>query len=384
MAIEFENPTFAGTVLIKEAIQSQNFVTGNDGWQLKANGDAELNGVIIRGDLESLNYVAGVSGWKLNQNGDAEFNSVEIRGDGTGDTILIGGPTEPQVALGSTADVGFIRFPSNRAIETGEAVILAGSFNTGLANEYLTLQIKGPTVSGSLGKTRISINSDSADGTIAPGILMTANTEAPRLASAPIDGNSSALYVNSSGTHTGNLLRLDNNVSPVVTVNNSGDVEFAGEITMAGVDIGKGVQSSVQITVDITGITTTEVVLMTIPSMTFKAGRAYKLTLAGLHQSTTAGTYFLYRLRKGSATTVGTIYIDQMRVPTLPIANTNGVVNMSYYLENNTGADITTALTWTGSAASGTGQFNTPSTNRAFAVVEDIGIAGSWPGMPVT
>lgn len=384
MAIEFENPTFAGTVLIKEAIQSQNFVAGTDGWQLKANGDAELNGVVIRGDLESLNYVAGVSGWKLNQNGDAEFNSVEIRGDGTGDTILVGSATEPQVGIGSTANVGYVRFPTNRAIEDDEAIIVAGPFNTGAANEYLSLQIKGPTVTGSPGQCRIQINSDSQDGTIAAGALFTANLEAPRLASAPSSGNSSALYVNSSGTHTGNLLRLDNNVSPVVTVNNSGDVEFAGEITMAGVDIGKGVQSSVQITTDITGITTTEVVLMTIPSMTFKAGRAYKVTLAGLHQSTTAGTYFLYRIRKGSATTTGTIYIDQMRVPTLPIASTNGVVNMSYYLENNTGADITTALTWTGSCAAGTGQFNTPSTNRAFATVEDIGVTGAWPGMPVT
>jgi hypothetical protein len=47
--IEFENPLTAGTVLVREQIQSQNFVAGSDGWVIKANGDAEFNSVVIRG-----------------------------------------------------------------------------------------------------------------------------------------------------------------------------------------------------------------------------------------------------------------------------------------------------------------------------------------------
>lgn len=47
--IEFENPLTAGTVLVREQIQSQNYVAGSDGWVIKANGDAEFNSVVIRG-----------------------------------------------------------------------------------------------------------------------------------------------------------------------------------------------------------------------------------------------------------------------------------------------------------------------------------------------
>jgi len=62
MAIEFEDPVTAGTVLIREAIQSQNFLTGVAGWQIKSNGDAEFNGVIIRGELEGPSYIINAAG----------------------------------------------------------------------------------------------------------------------------------------------------------------------------------------------------------------------------------------------------------------------------------------------------------------------------------
>lgn len=41
----------AGNTLVREAIQSQNFVTGLSGWQIKANGDAEFNNLIARGEV---------------------------------------------------------------------------------------------------------------------------------------------------------------------------------------------------------------------------------------------------------------------------------------------------------------------------------------------
>lgn len=49
MSIEFENPLTAGTVLVREQIQSQNYAEGSAGWVIKANGDAEFNDVVIRG-----------------------------------------------------------------------------------------------------------------------------------------------------------------------------------------------------------------------------------------------------------------------------------------------------------------------------------------------
>lgn len=49
MSIEFENPLTAGTVLVREQIQSQNYDPGSAGWVIKANGDAEFNSIVIRG-----------------------------------------------------------------------------------------------------------------------------------------------------------------------------------------------------------------------------------------------------------------------------------------------------------------------------------------------
>lgn len=51
MSIEFENPLTAGTVLVREQIQSQNYTEGVSGWVIKANGDAEFNSVTIRGSV---------------------------------------------------------------------------------------------------------------------------------------------------------------------------------------------------------------------------------------------------------------------------------------------------------------------------------------------
>lgn len=49
MAILFEQPLTAGTVLVRSDIRSQNFVTGSAGWRIEASGNAEFNSVVIRG-----------------------------------------------------------------------------------------------------------------------------------------------------------------------------------------------------------------------------------------------------------------------------------------------------------------------------------------------
>lgn len=47
MAIEFDPPIVAGTTLVREAIQSQNFVPNTSGWQIKADGTATFTGVTV-------------------------------------------------------------------------------------------------------------------------------------------------------------------------------------------------------------------------------------------------------------------------------------------------------------------------------------------------
>lgn len=62
MSIEFENPLTAGTVLVREQIQSQNYDPGNDGWVIKANGDAEFNNLTIRGTFYGSEFVMDENG----------------------------------------------------------------------------------------------------------------------------------------------------------------------------------------------------------------------------------------------------------------------------------------------------------------------------------
>ena len=352
---------------------------------------------LIRPAIHSPNFVAGLSGWSINKDGSAEFHDLIVRGDGTGDVIIVGPSTGSQVIIGTTPTAGYIDFPTNRPIEDNVSRIIGLPVNVGSANEYAMLQIQGPSVDGATQRLVFNITSQTNDGsrealfwvrlddgtgTFPTLLQMDKNAtilNQTRLALTPIASALSAFFVNIAAGHTGNLLRLQNNGTDAFVV------DVNGNTTISGVDQGRGAQATVQITSAVTAIAAgTETVLMTIPSMTYTNGRAYRITLNGLQQSSTASTYFLYRIRKGSATTVGTIYLNQIRVPTLSSANTNSAVNLSFVLENNSGADITTALTWTGNPAAGTGIFDTPADNRAYATVEDIGVVGSYSGVNIT
>lgn len=76
----FNNSILAGLTLVREAIESEGFVSGSTGWRIDRDGDAEFNGVTIRADLQSDNFVDDVSGWNLERIGNAEFNDVTVRG----------------------------------------------------------------------------------------------------------------------------------------------------------------------------------------------------------------------------------------------------------------------------------------------------------------
>lgn len=69
MAIQFEQPITAGTVLIRSDIRSQNFVAGSAGWRVESNGNAEFNSVIIRGGTV-------VSGLALYYNGTPALGNL--------------------------------------------------------------------------------------------------------------------------------------------------------------------------------------------------------------------------------------------------------------------------------------------------------------------
>lgn len=62
MAIDFDNPVTAGTVLVRSAIQSPNYSAGAAGWTVNINGSAEFNNLTIRGTFFGTSYVLNTSG----------------------------------------------------------------------------------------------------------------------------------------------------------------------------------------------------------------------------------------------------------------------------------------------------------------------------------
>lgn len=74
MAVEFTDAVVAGVTLVREAIQSQNFVQGKSGWQIAADGNAEFTDLTIRSSDGSQSTVTVANG------------VIEIR-DGSGNLV---------------------------------------------------------------------------------------------------------------------------------------------------------------------------------------------------------------------------------------------------------------------------------------------------------
>lgn len=354
----FENPIVGGTALRIPAIQSPGFDPGVAGWIIRIDGSAEFNDVVIRGGTV-------ISGTALYYNGTPAL----------GNLILSIAAAAGVDSFGNAYVQGLGVYSTDGSVQLNNAQVLVSGTDgsamnilTNLGSAYLDLvpaDLVGTTwLSATLNTSLGASNRPSLSITSPSDSVNTRNSGIEMFGGGP------------STTDTSILVDADR-------VNLNHDLEVTDQLSVNGVDVGAGLRSDVDLQSNITGITTTEVTLMTLPSMTFVNGRAYRVHLWGLAQSTTASTYFLYRFRKGTGTG-GTIYKDQMRVPVLSAASTNGAVDLTFLLTNVSGADITTTTTWTASCAAGTGIFAASAGNRATATIEDVGLAADWVGQPIS
>jgi hypothetical protein len=118
VAIQFEQPLTAGTVLVRSDVRSQNYVQGSAGWIIEADGDAEFNSVVIRGGqvvggtalyysgtpaagnlVMSISATAGTDSF-----GNAYTAGVGIYG--TGRTLTVKGSTGDTAVLSAAAPSG--------------------------------------------------------------------------------------------------------------------------------------------------------------------------------------------------------------------------------------------------------------------------------------
>jgi hypothetical protein len=186
MAIEFENPLTAGTVLVREAIQSQNYNPGSAGWIVEADGDAEFNDVTIRGGTV-------VSGTSLYYNGAPAAGNLTLSLASTagvdpfgntypagyawhnGADVIYAQDTSGNVTVGSTAANSALINPAD-----GEHIIQANdadgdlAFNLNANTGAITLLQNGLNTYVLL---PTSLNNNSTSGGIAFGSISAAGQE---------------------------------------------------------------------------------------------------------------------------------------------------------------------------------------------------------------
>jgi hypothetical protein len=128
----------------------------------------------------------------------------------------------------------------------------------------------------------------------------------------------------------------------------------------------------------------TETVIITSPSVTFYTGRAYKVTVWGLHSAGT-DSYALYRIRKGNTNT-GTVYKDTIRVNNAQASGAAVAVNFSTILTNITGANITTAISLLGlqGAVAQTWTWTADAADVSYLLIEDCGSTALYSGQPIS
>lgn len=128
------------------------------------------NDTLVRNAIQSENFVAGVSGWRIEKTGDAEFNDVDVRG-----RVEIGPDNGPQVIIDQNMVAGFIEFPTHAASENAIANILGGILNQGLVNEAVSLQLTGPSVDGATDRLLMQLNSQNNDGSSEANYVLRVN-----------------------------------------------------------------------------------------------------------------------------------------------------------------------------------------------------------------
>ncbi|WEH40805.1 hypothetical protein [Streptomyces sp. AM 2-1-1] len=159
------------------------------------------------------------------------------------------------------------------------------------------------------------------------------------------------------------------------------DTRFAGEALVAATENARA-PFTLSFTATNTdtplGGTTAEAVWITTPSITFRAGRAYRVTVKGLLQLSAAATEAQVRVRKGVLG--GLLIYDSWRIPS-PGASNYGI-ELSSIFTNATASSITTTVVGSVARASGTGTVLMAAsvTSPAYLHFEDLGPASDFTG----
>jgi hypothetical protein len=148
------NSILAGQgTLIRQMIQSPNYIIGVSGWTINKDGSAEFNNLTIRGTFAGTDFVVDSSGIFFYNGTPAAGNLIlaltNVGGsDSFGNTFIqgvtVGNDAGVQVLLATLSNTqAAIQFPTNTSIEQTAANITANNNGAG-ALQFLQLAVSGP------------------------------------------------------------------------------------------------------------------------------------------------------------------------------------------------------------------------------------------------
>lgn len=305
---------------------------------------------LIRNSIQSEDYVAGISGWAIFRNGSAEFNDGTFRGD-----VLVRDVNGAYVWI-RNAQGGYILFnPANLTPPDSVAAGFVGVSALGGASGRAQMQIQTPSfdngVTTYIGPT-IELNTSSPDGSASEVRL--------RFGNVIVDDG-----VFRIGT-------LEIKQTPTTTVEIDGqDIGrgwvAGGSLTASSTPVG-AVETTAISCLDKAG-----------NPYTYKKGRSYKIDFCGSVASSAANTDVLLRFRK---TNPAGQQINVGRTPCRALATSYIGDFGAYFTVGAADVTATIVVTVTGTGASN-GQISAAATSPAQANIYDHGIAAYQPNAAV-
>ena len=207
----FDNPLVGGTALRLPAIQSPNYVAGSTGWIIKIDGSAEFNNLTVRGQFQGTDFIINSSGIFLYSGTPANGNLVGSWApasgtDAYGNTfpqgLSIGANTTRQIVLNYNGSTASVTFRANNGHANSSSRVLEAIVNATLANEYLSIQLQGPSVTTYTHAVNLLLSSQNEDGTSDANFVFNHST-AGNLATLDPTGMTLAVPVTASNLAVG-------------------------------------------------------------------------------------------------------------------------------------------------------------------------------------
>jgi hypothetical protein len=280
---------------------------------------AAADGSLIFPAIKSPNFVTGVMGWYLDRNGNIELNNAVVRGEL--DVVGTNGAYVKIYNFGGVDPLIQLKPAASNVGDYSQIGFINTSTSNGASNHYGDLVI-GPPGFGSAGF--LDIAGDSAEG----------------------------------AKSYANFFHLD--------------------IQKNSVDMGGGRVTGIDTATSSAAIGNTETVVLTIPSYTYQAGRAYSIEFTGLVVASVAGNMPTMRTRKTNPA-------GQRFTNGSPYCGTTSPTTGDFRSMFTVGASNVTAslvLTIQGSATFNATLFGSATTTTSLDVY-DIGVAADHPNIPV-